>query len=187
MLPDSLDHYRWMTRYNAWFNERLFDACEKLDDTTRKRDSGAFFGSIHNTLNHLIMADQIWLKRLRQCGLDNGFEATALSPQVLDLAPGHGLGEPVCDDWPALRAKRRQLDDAISLWLAQAPAALPGYTMRYSNSKGVQRQHPVWQAMSHLFNHQTHHRGQVSTLLMQSGVDVGVTDLIALTGPDNPA
>lgn len=187
MLPDGLDHYRWMARYNAWFNARLYDACERLDDAVRKRDRGAFFGSIHNTLNHLIVADQIWLKRLRQCGLDHGFDAIALSAQLLDLAPGHGLAEPVFDDWAALRAKRLALDDAISQWLAAAPAALPGYTMRYANSKGVQRQHPAWQAMSHFFNHQTHHRGQVSTLLMQAGVDVGVTDLLALLGPDNPA
>jgi uncharacterized damage-inducible protein DinB len=53
-------------------------------------------------------------------------------------------------------------------------------TMRYSNTKGVQRAHPMWQALTHFFNHQTHHRGQVTTLLMQAGVDVGVTDLIAL-------
>jgi uncharacterized damage-inducible protein DinB len=52
--------------------------------------------------------------------------------------------------------------------------------MRYSNTKGVQREHPMWQALTHFFNHQTHHRGQVTTLLMQAGVDVGVTDLIAL-------
>jgi uncharacterized damage-inducible protein DinB len=187
MAPDLLDHCRWMARYNAWFNERLYDACEKLDDAARKQDRGAFFGSIHRTLNHLIVADQIWLKRLRQCGLDKGFDAVALSNAVLDLDPGHGLGEPVYDDWAALRAKRRQLDDAIGQWLAALPASFPGSTMRYANTKGVQRQHPAWQAMSHFFNHQTHHRGQVTTLLMQAGVDVGVTDLITLLGPDNPA
>jgi len=187
MHPDSLDHYRWMARYNAWFNERLFDAGERLDDAARKRDRGAFFGSIHNTLNHLIVADQIWLKRLNQCALDHAVSCAALSPQVLDLAPGHGLGKPVFDDWAALRSKRRQLDAAISQWLLAMPPAFPGYTMRYSNTQGVQREHPAWQALSHFFNHQTHHRGQVSTLLMQAGVDVGVTDLIALLGPDNPA
>ncbi len=186
MLPGSLDHYRWMARYNAWFNQRLYDACEKIDDAARKRDSGAFFGSIHNTLNHLIVADQIWLQRLYQCGLDNGFQAAALSPHVLDLAPGHGLAEPAFADWARLRAKRWQLDDAISLWLAAMPPAFPGFTMRYANTKGVHREHPAWRAMAHFFNHQAHHRGQVTTLLMQSGVDVGVTDLVALLGPDDP-
>ncbi len=186
MLADLLDHYRWMARYNAWFNGRLYDACERLDDPARKLERGAFFGSIHRTLNHLIAADQIWLKRLRQCGADNGFDSAALSPQLLDLASGHGLGEVVFDDWAALRGKRRQMDDAISQWLAAMPAAFPGYTMRYSNSAGVQRQHPAWQAMSHFFNHQTHHRGQVTTLLMQAGVDVGNTDLVGLLAPAYP-
>lgn len=187
MHPELIDHYRWMARYNAWFNARLYDACERIDDAARKRDGGAFFGSIHRTLEHLIVADQIWLRRLRQCGRDNGFEAVALSDAVLDLDPGHGLGDPVHADWTVLRAKRRQMDDAISLWLAAMPPAFPGFVMRYANSKGVQRQHPAWQALSHFFNHQTHHRAQAGTLLLQAGVDVGVTDLIALLGPDNPA
>lgn len=186
MEPQLLDHYRWMARYNAWFNERLFGACEQIDDAARKLDRGAFFGSIHRTLNHLIVADQIWLKRLRQCGLDNGFDCQALSDAVLDLRPGHALGELVYDDWQTLRAKRSQMDDAISIWLAEMPERFPGFTMRYSNSKGVQRQHPAWQAMSHFFNHQTHHRGQVTTLLTQSGVDPGATDLIMLLGRLNP-
>jgi len=187
MMPDPLEHCRWMARYNAWFNTRLFDACESIDDTARKLERGAFFGSIHRTLNHLIVADQIWLRRLHQCGVDNGYDGGVLSSQVLDLDPGHGLGEPVFDDWADLRAKRQQLDDAIALWLAAMPSAFPGTTMRYSNTAGVQRQHPAWQALSHFFNHQTHHRGQVTTLLMQAGVDVGNTDLIALLGPTNPA
>ncbi len=187
MEPDMLEHYRWMARYNAWFNGQLFAAADRLEDSDRKRDRGAFFGSIHRTLNHLIVADQIWLKRLRQCGLDNGFDASTLTSAVLDLADGHGLDQVVFDNWADLRAKRLQLDDAISQWLAEMPQGFPGYPMRYSNTKGVLREHPAWQALSHFFNHQTHHRGQVTTLMMQAGVDVGVTDLMALVGPSNPA
>ncbi|HQZ05884.1 MAG TPA: DinB family protein [Burkholderiaceae bacterium] len=180
MASQLRDHYRWMARYNAWFNGRLYDACEGLDDAARKLDRGAFFGSIHRTLNHLIVADQIWLRRLRQCGIEHGFDCQALQQDVLDLPAGHALDAPVFDDWAQLRAKRRQLDDAICLWLAEMPESLPGFQMHYSNTKGVQRQHPVWQALSHFFNHQTHHRGQATTLLMQAGVDPGVTDLLAM-------
>ena len=182
MTTQLLEHYRWMARYNGVFNERLFDACEQLDQDERKRDRGAFFGSIQRTLNHLIVADQIWLQRLRQCALDNGFDCQALSLDTLDLPAGHALDAPVFEDWVALRSKRRQLDDAISQWLTEMPAQFPDCTMRYSNTKGVQRQHPAWNALSHFFNHQTHHRGQVTTLLMQAGVDPGVTDLLALAG-----
>ena len=84
------------------------------------------------------------------------------------------------DDFAALRAHRALLDAALEDWVAQLPADFPMRTMRYANTRGVQRAHPMWQALTHLFNHQTHHRGQVTTLLYQAGVDVGVTDLIAL-------
>jgi uncharacterized damage-inducible protein DinB len=86
-------------------------------------------------------------------------------------------------DWQALRNQRQRLDDAIRDWLAEMPADFPLRTMRYSNTKGVQREHPAWMALTHFFNHQTHHRGQVTALLMQAGVDPGMTDLIALALP----
>ena len=63
-----IDNYRFLARYNHWFNERLYDACEKLTDEERKRDRGAFFGSIHKTLNHVVWADQLWLQRFAQSG-----------------------------------------------------------------------------------------------------------------------
>ena len=175
-----LDNYRLLARYNAWFNTRLLDACETLDDTARKQDWGAFFGSIHHTLNHLVVGDQVWLKRLRQCGADHGLVFAALGDGVLDLPADATLSTVLFDDWAALRAKRLQLDQAIEAWLADVPQSFLLLTMRYANSKGVQRAHPAWQALTHFFNHQTHHRGQATTLLAQAGVDVGVTDLVAL-------
>lgn len=176
----SIDNYRWHARYNAWFNTRLYDACEQLGDAERKQNRGAFFGSIHHTLNHLVVADQIWLKRLRQSGLDHGLVFDPLSDAVLDLPSDAGLSTLLFDDWAALRSKRGELDAAISSWLADLPGHFPGLVMRYANSKGAPREHPAWQALTHFFNHQTHHRGQVTALLMQAGVDVGVTDMVAL-------
>jgi uncharacterized damage-inducible protein DinB len=92
------------------------------------------------------------------------------------------------EDWQALRARRRSLDAAIEAWVADMPADYPTRTMRYSNTKGVPREHPMWMALTHFFNHETHHRGQVTTLLMQSGIDPGMTDMIALapTSLQNP-
>jgi uncharacterized damage-inducible protein DinB len=175
-----MDNYRFLARYNRWFNQRLYDACEQLSDDERKRDRGAFFGSIHHSLNHLVVADQAWLRRLRQCAQEHGVGVASIGDEVLDLPLAYTLDMVLFDDWAALRAKRVQLDAAIEDWLAELPPAYAQMTMRYSNSKGVQRVHPAWQALTHFFNHQTHHRGQVSTLLMQAGVDPGVTDLIAL-------
>lgn len=174
------ENYRFLAQYNQWFNARLLDACEHLTDLQRKQDRGAFFGSVHHTLNHLLVGDQVWLKRFRQCGVDHGWEAACLGGTVLNLPAGAALNSVLFEDWAALRAKRVQLDAAIVQWASELPDGFAQFTMRYANSMGVQRVHPAWQAMTHFFNHQTHHRGQVTALLMQAGVDPGVTDLIAL-------
>ncbi|MCJ0764058.1 DinB family protein [Variovorax terrae] len=178
MAQAFLDNYRFLARYNRWFNERLYAACAGLSDEERRRERGAFFGSIHGTLNHLVWADAMWLGRFAQQG--EGF--AALTPELLALPAGASYGTPVCEDFAVLRGRREAMDAAIEAWLAQMAPEFPLCTMRYSNTKGVRREHPAWQALTHFFNHQTHHRGQTTTLLMQAGVDVGVTDLIALVG-----
>lgn len=180
-LPQAfLDHYRWLARYNGWFNERLYDACERLTDEERCRDRGAFFGSVHGTLNHLVWADRLWLRRFAA----QGVRFDSLSAEVLALPEGASYGTLLYEDWPALREARRRLDAAIEGWTG---AMDPGFllaAMRYANTRGVQREHPMWKGLTHFFNHQAHHRGQVTTLLVQAGVDPGATDLIAM--PDAP-
>ncbi|HZY20465.1 MAG TPA: DinB family protein [Ramlibacter sp.] len=171
-----LDNYRWLARYNRWFNERLYDACEQLTDADRRLDRGAFFGSIHGTLNHLVWADRLWLRRFA----GQPTPAPALRAELLAL-PADAVHETVLHaDWAGLRAARRDLDAAIETWTQQMPPGFPASTMRYANTRGAVREHPAWQALTHFFNHQTHHRGQVTTLLVQAGVDPGLTDLIAL-------
>jgi len=174
--PTFADNYRLFARYNRWFNQRLYDASEQLTDEERKRDRGAFFGSIHNTLNHVVWGDQAWLKRFAAQGV--AFEA--LSDSLLALPSGALHGTVLYEDWAALRAQRERLDAAIEDFAERMPSDYPLRIMRYANTRGVQREHPVWQALSHFFNHQTHHRGQVTALLMQAGVDPGTTDLIAI-------
>ena len=171
-----LDNYRFLARYNRWFNQRLYDACERLSDEERKRDRGAFFGSIHGTLNHLVWGDQLWLKRFAA----QGMSFPALDGGLLALPEGSVHETVLHADWGALRAQRERLDAAIETWVRDMPSGFVLQTMRYANSKGTPREHPAWQAMTHFFNHQTHHRGQVTALLAQAGIDPGVTDLIAL-------
>jgi uncharacterized damage-inducible protein DinB len=174
--PSFADNYRFLARYNAWFNERLYAACEQLPDAERKRERGAFFGSIHGTLNHIVWGDKLWLSRFAV----QETRFAALTPEVVQL-PGEAVHATVLhDDWNALKAARARLDAAIEAWAAEMPADFPQSTMRYANTKGVKREHPAWKALTHFFNHQTHHRGQVTTLLMQAGVDPGMTDLISL-------
>ncbi len=170
-----LENYRFLAGYNRWFNERLYDACERLPEDERRRDRGAFFGSIHGTLNHLVWGDRIWLRRFAAQGVS--FDSLTESVLALPAAAVHETE--LYEDWAALRDARRALDAAIEGWTAEMDAAFPLAPMRYANSKGVQREHPVWKALTHFFNHQTHHRGQVTALLAQAGVDPGVTDLIA--------
>lgn len=171
-----LQNYRWLARYNAWFNERLYDACEQLPDARRREDRGAFFGSVHGTLNHLLWADKLWLQRF--AAQDTPFPA--LEPALLALPPGARYETVLHEDWAALRQDRRALDAAIQAWTEAMPADWPARSMAYANTKGVARRHPAWQALTHFFNHQAHHRGQVTTLLAQAGIDPGITDAIAL-------
>ena len=95
MTREFCDNYRFLSRYNRWINERLYEACEALTDEARKQERGAFFGSIHRTLGHLVLADQVWLRRFAQCGADNGISFSSLGPDVLDMlgAVAFGLSE----------------------------------------------------------------------------------------------
>ena len=176
MSDTCIDNYRFLARYNRWMNQRLYDACERLSDEERKRQRGAFFGSIHHTLTHLVLADKMWLHRfaLQQTSF------AALPAAALALPEGSDYSSDLHPDWQDLRQTRDALDEMIERWLAEMRPDFLTSTMLYANTKGVQRAHPAWQAMTHFFNHQTHHRGQVTTLLMQAGADVGVTDLVAL-------
>ena len=169
-------HHAWMARYNAWMNEKLYACAAQLPDEERKRDRGAFFGSIHRTLNHLVVADKIWLGRFAQ--QPPGFPM--LTDEVLALPDFTGLDMQLFTDFGAMRQHRETMDAAITAFAAALTPQRVSGTMRYATTKGVPRSHAFWQALSHFFNHQTHHRGQVTTLLMQAGVDPGVTDLIVL-------
>ena len=175
-----VDSYKLLGRYNRWMNERLYQTCGQLSDEERKRERGAFFDSIHRTLNHLIVTDQIWLRRFGKSGFDNDMHFEALNAGSFELPETYTLDMVLYQDWTGLKGKRIQLDAAIERWLAEMPASYLHCMMRYSNSKGLERHHPAWQAMTHFFNHQTHHRSQVMTLLTQAGIDIGVTDLLAL-------
>jgi len=171
-----LANYQFLARYNTWFNERLYDACEQLGEDERSRDRGAFFGSISASLNHILWADRLWLARFAA----QGVAFPSLTPALLELPQGAKHETIVHHDWNELRRARRALDAAIDAWVRDMPDDFPLRIIRYKNTKGVEREHAAWQALTHFFNHQTHHRGQITTLLSQAGVDVGVTDMIAL-------
>jgi len=155
---------RDMGSYNRWMNERLYDVCARLTDGQRKKNCGAFFKSLHGTLNHLLLGDKIWLGRFLGGPV-----------QV------RGLDEELHSDFDALRRDRAETDEVIVRWAnSLTDAALAGELRYTSIVNPAPRRYEMWLAVAHFFNHQTHHRGQVTTLLSQLGQDVGVTDLIWL-------
>jgi uncharacterized damage-inducible protein DinB len=174
MAPDS---YRALARYNRWMNEKVYAVASTLDDEERKRDRGAFFKSIHGTLNHLLVADRIWLGRLDSVVL----EGDALGPGGI-----RALDQELYADFDELRRERGRTDAAIDSWVGQLTAERLAAPFRFVR-RGVPFEVPLWWVASHLFNHQTHHRGHVTTLLMQAGRDPGVTDLIAMLRDEGKA
>lgn len=163
-----------MARYNRWMNSRLYAAAATLDAIERTRDRGAFFGSIQGTLSHLVTTDRVWMMRFVGAGLAPSWPRDWLTP-VIDR-----LDQVLFADFDALHAHRRALDDAMVAWMQGFPRAALDTTLVYARMNGEPMEKPVRWVLTHLFNHQTHHRGQVTTLLMQAGIDPGVTDLIAL-------
>jgi len=164
--------YRRLAEYNSWMNEKLYAVCAKLTDEERNRDMGAFFPSIQATLNHILLADHAWLLRCtkdleRYSPRDGDGRAIALK----------GLDQILYDDFSLLRAQRGVADRLIDEWVASLTEADLHRDVEYVGSRGRWR-HPLWWVLTHLFNHQTHHRGQVTTLVKQLGGDPGVTDLI---------
>lgn len=168
------DQYRGFARYNHDFNAALYQRLEALSTDQRRRDLGAYFGSIHGTLNHILVADWIWLLRFR-----SAFSGMQVLHDAQWLVPPGALDQELYCDFADLHAARRSTDELILRWAAQLDDKTLGQTMRYCNSKGQQRAHPLWVAAAHLFNHQTHHRGQITTLMSQMGCDPGTTDFFA--------
>lgn len=153
-----------MAAYNRQMNQQFYAACSKLDEAALKQDRGAFFKSIFGTLNHLLLVDRLWL---------GGFTRQTVAFSSLD--------EELFSNFEALHQARLQTDADIETWAhsltAEAlEAPMPG---RLS--------FPLWVTATHFFNHQAHHRGQLSALLSQCGLDYGVTDLPWVQGLDIPA
>jgi uncharacterized damage-inducible protein DinB len=156
-------------RYNRWMNDKLYGAAATLSDEARKRDTGAFFKSIHGTFNHLLVGDRVWLGRFQGAVLPEGF-----------MGPGiRSLDQELYADFEELRRERARTDDELSAFVAGLTPERLVAPLAYRRG-GRTLESPLWWAVAHVFNHQTHHRGQITALLMQQGCDPGVTDLVAM-------
>ncbi len=162
----GVDYVRAMARYNAWQNRSLYDAADTLPDAARLEDRGAFFGSIHGTLSHLMWGDQQWMSR---------FSTVEKPPLLIKQSPGN------YPDWAALKGRRVAFDRTIIEWAeAMPPAWLEGELTWYSGLAKADVSKPKWFLVAHFFNHQTHHRGQVHAMLTAAGAKPDDTDLMLM-------
>lgn len=172
---DPVTHYNAMARYNTWMNRRIYEVSATLSDEERKRDLRAFFGSIHRTLNHLLLTDRVQLARFI------GSERTQSFDQSGKAITIRSLDQELYADFEQLRRERERTDAMIEAWTKEISAEFLTCEMLYDAMSAPGRYRvPRWIAVAHFFNHQTHHRGQIATLLSQLGRDLGATDLMAL-------
>ena len=171
-----VDHYRAMARYNAWMNEKIYAVAAEMPDSERRRDVRAFFHSIHETLNHLLLTDRAWLWRFTH----DARVAESRDAKGEPIAMTGRLDQELYADFEQLRRERVRTDADITAFAAAlTPERLDGELV-YRTTAGKEQRHVMWWAVSHFFNHQTHHRGQMTTLLKQAGYDPGTTDLIEM-------
>ena len=156
-------YVRTMAGYNRWQNENLYGAADTLSDAARKEQRGAFFGSIHGTLNHLLFGDQSWMSRFAD-----------MQKPAVGIPQSVGLFE----SWEDLKRERRGFDARIITWAEQLDAAwLDGDLTWHSGTRKSDVTRPRALLVAHMFNHQTHHRGQVHCMLTQAGARPGDTDM----------
>jgi len=168
-------HIALLARYNEWMNNKLYEAAAALPPGELEADRKAFFGSLLATLNHIAVADTIWLKRFAS----HPRFAAALAP-VAALPTPATLDQMLFDSFGALRERRAFLDRQVLEWAPSLTEADLDVLISYHRYNGDAHHKSLGPLLLHFFNHQTHHRGQATTLLSQAGVDVGVTDLLML-------
>lgn len=159
-------------RYNTAMNKSLYTCAAQLDAAALALDRGAFFGSILGTLNHIMVADIIWLKRF--ASHPAGFSALQV---MVDFPAPKALNEILYPAMAPLLYQRRALDNIISAWVQELNDEVLASALSYTNLRGEVIKKNLGFLLLHFFNHQTHHRGQITTLFSQMGIDVGVTDL----------
>ena len=158
-----LDHLRRMALYNRWANERLYAACARLPAEEYHRPRPAFFGSLHGTLSHVVVADRLWLARL-----------------LGQPSPGHRLDDQPYGDLSTLRQAREIEDGRLIEALDDTVETDVGRIVSYRTATAPQKEAstPLHLCWLHMFNHQTHHRGQAHDQLSQTAVPPPSLDLI---------
>ena len=160
----TVGHAQTMARYNRWPHRSLYREADTLTDAARKAPRGAFFGSIHATLSHLMFGDQVWMHRFTG-------ETKPRAKSIPDSVSAY-------PDWAELARERVAFDEAIIGWADRLdPGWLDGELTWVPPALGREITRPRWLLVTHMFNHQTHHRGQVHCMLTGLGLKPDDTDL----------
>lgn len=168
MLDPLIIHFQRLARYNTLANQIIYEACAQLPDSELKKTRPAFFNSIHGTLNHILIGDRIWMTR---------FQGNEIPSTELDAI----LHEKFLELWTA----RVLEDQKIEVFFSNLKVEFLNQSIRYVNNAGNLHEDPVKLLMTHFFNHQTHHRGQVHNLLSQTAVAPPSLDLHRILQPDS--
>lgn len=168
-------HICLMATYNEWMNAKVYEAASRLSDEELSVDRKAFFGSILGTLNHVAAGDTIWLKRFAKHPANY-----SVLESLQQLPDPKSLNQVLFSTIRELSAHREWLDRIIIEWARSITEPDLDHALNYTSMKGVAADRSFYSLIMHFFNHQTHHRGQVTTLLSQVGVDVGDTDLVVI-------
>jgi uncharacterized damage-inducible protein DinB len=167
------ENFQLSAKYNQWMNEKLFIAAAQLSEHDLRQDRGAFFASVLGTLNHLIVGDIVWLKRFA-----TDPEKFRSLDSIRETATPESLDAQLYDDLKLLHVARQKLDADIISFCDELSSEQLSEKLDYQNFQGNSFRNQLGLLVQHLFNHQTHHRGQITTLLNQAGIDVGPTDLL---------
>ena len=171
---DFKGHYRLMAVYNRRMNQQVFQAAALLSAEQLNQDVGTYFSSVLGTLNHILVGDLLWLARFS----DHSDQYVTLD-KLKQFPFPTALNQLLYDDLSSLFETRKAVDEIIEQWLeSDTEYSHFQQDLTYQNSRGVVSVRNFAELVAHLFNHQTHHRGQASALLFQLGVDVGVTDFL---------
>ncbi|MGH9706493.1 MAG: DinB family protein [Candidatus Acidiferrales bacterium] len=156
----NAEDFQILYDYNAWANHRTLDACAAMSAEQFTRDLGSSFGSVRDTLAHIVLVEHLWLERWHGRSLA-GFSPSTDFP---DLA--------------AVRARWTEIERDLLDYIASLKTEDVQRVMQYQTTTGTAQAQPLWQMLQHMVNHGSYHRGQVATLLRQLGVKPAPTDLI---------
>lgn len=168
-------NFRLLAQYNQWMNSKIYELAAAIDSDELAKDRGAFFGSILGTLNHIMVADLAWLNRFKRHPVN-----LASLEGIQHLPLPSALNQLLFADFSALHQARKKVDEVFVALCDELNDTVLEAPLPYKNMKGDKMNKRFASVLQHVFNHQTHHRGQLTTLLSQMGIDFGVTDLLML-------